>query len=68
MTAARRPQSASSDLTRLELCALTDFLSAALNDPDTLGSSGLTTQEKNAVSRAHDKLVGWTADRTRGTT
>jgi hypothetical protein len=49
------------DLTRLELCALVDFLSAALNDPDTLASSGQTPQEQAAIRRAHDKLIARTA-------
>lgn len=51
------------ELTRLELCALVDFLSALLNDPDTLDSSGLTVTEQRAVKRAHDKLVARTAER-----
>lgn len=63
MTATKRK---TNELTRLELCALVDFLSAALNDPDTLGGSGLTTQEKSAVSRAHGKLLAQTAERGRG--
>lgn len=46
-----------SALTRLELGSLVDFLSAALNDPDTLGSAGLTAREANAVHRAHNKLL-----------
>lgn len=52
------------DLTRRELCALVDFLSAALNDPDTLETSGLTEDEKDAVQSAHEKLLAQTARRT----
>lgn len=51
------------ELTRMELCALVDFLSASLNDPDTLDSSGLADREKAAVRRAHDKLIRQTTDR-----
>lgn len=56
---------AAKKLTRLELCALVDFLSSILNDPDTLEGSGLTGAEQNAVKRAHEKLVARTADTPR---
>ena len=65
MNGDRRPSSRS-ELTRFELAALVDFLSGALNDPDTLGSSGLTTAEQSAVKRAHNKLLAQTADRSTG--
>lgn len=51
-------------LTRRELCALVDFLSAGLNDPDTLETSGLTEDEQDAVRSAHEKLLAQTASRT----
>jgi hypothetical protein len=50
-------------LTRLELGALVDFLSALLNDPDVLGSSSLTARETSAVHRAHAKLLRQILDR-----
>jgi len=48
-------------LTRYELCALVDFLSAILNDPDTLGTSGLSEDEQAAIHRAYDALLARTA-------
>lgn len=48
-------------LTRPELCALVDFLSAILNDPDTLGTTGLSEDEKSAVHSAYDALLARTA-------